>query len=330
MLNVWLGCQLHILNAPSWYLAVLIWFWLIFPYLHPLITPVFRHHPWPKMVLVNCMATASVYLFNDYGYFTFSMLPPLRVWEFIIGCAAATTIDQRVHWAWPLSVALGLTAYYVLCFYVFTHQTEQCYNQVDMACAFWQAQPLKEASDPCITKWTGQYLNKTAVFWAVLIQWVAASEHLNISNGSSRWLENSTTLKELSKFSLHLYLGHGPLSSLVRAVVGYTDFHNPWQMDILMLVVYFLCYLLYKYVQPALEWCANNRCVQPALEWCAKKIRHSDPTACDSGGHEPPPEPQGDGEGSGGCLPGLPSCPERPAMWGHHNPVCPPHPHLFL
>jgi peptidoglycan/LPS O-acetylase OafA/YrhL len=254
MLNVWLGCQLHILNCPSWYLAVLVWFWLLFPYVQPLIAPAFKRYAWAKMVLVNCMATGSVYLFNDYGYFTFSMLPPLRVWEFVIGCAAATTIDQRLHFAWPLSVAVVLTAYYILCFYIFTHQTEQCYNQVDMVCAFWEAQPLKEGTDPCITRWTGQYMNKTAVLWAVLIQWVGSSEHLDVPHRFSMWLETSTALRELSKFSLHLYLGHGPLSSIVRAVVGFTDFHHPWQLDILMLVVYFLCYLLFVYVQPALDW----------------------------------------------------------------------------
>jgi peptidoglycan/LPS O-acetylase OafA/YrhL len=257
MMNPWIGCQLFLLVGPSWYIAVLSWFWLIFPYLHPQIIFWFKNHTWLKIAWVNLLATICIIGFNDYGYLTFSMLPALRVWEFIIGCAAATTINNRVHWVWPLIVTVFLVLYYVLSYYIFTHQTEQCYTDSEMGCTLWGKQELARDADPCIPRLSGQYMNKFAILWAILIQWIAASEHLNIEKRYTACLENSHLLKTLSKFSLHLYLSHSAWAAIFRAISGGLKFYHPWSMDILMIATYLSSYCLHRFIQPKLDWCTE-------------------------------------------------------------------------
>lgn len=261
LLNVWMGCGFRIVSVPAWYMAVLFWIWMVFPYVQPIILWGFESRPWSKIILLSCMATACIFPLIPFGYQAIAMLPPLRMLEFVIGCITATTIQTRLHWGWPAISVIILIGFHVMQYYVFVHQPDLCYNEPDFTCSLWSFLVPGPATNPCVP-WMGIYFNKFALLWAVLIHWLASSEYLEIKGRLGLLLENCTILRTLSMFSLHLYLGHNTVWGIMDEISKRAHFQDQVDMDISMIATYMGCYLLYLYVQPILDRLLTILCCQ--------------------------------------------------------------------
>jgi peptidoglycan/LPS O-acetylase OafA/YrhL len=233
MMNVWMGCGINILVLPSWFLATLMWVWLAFPVLHPAMRWAFSTHPWAKIgcIYLASLACTSCLIELHYDETILWTLPPLRALEFVIGCAASTTIERRVHWAWAVLSGACITACVVLSNYL----------TVDEA-------PLHSL-----------YVSKLSVAWAVGIQWFAASEHGDVQGRAFAWLETNPVLRSLSKMSLQVYLGHQAFAAIINFCTQTLRFYHPWATDTLLLATYSACYGVFAYVQPMLDECVGRK-----------------------------------------------------------------------
>ena len=241
----WIHCDfLDIFNAPSWYISALAWAWLWFPWLLPtLCRAASTVGPWILMTCLWAIAlgtnTAMLSQGLIYGY----SFPGLRIFEFAIGCVAATTIHTRLHWLLAVGPALLLLACYATMF-SFSLGRDDAYARTE----FYWAVPDSFGS---VYKWYTAFVTKTALVWAALIHWLATSELLGHSHWLSATLRDSPILHTLSDFSLHLYLGHQNVFMVAKDATRLTI--GPVGLHMLFLVVYGSCYLFYVYIQPLLD-----------------------------------------------------------------------------
>ena len=170
----WIHCDLpDMSNGASWYISALAWAWLVFPWLLPaLCRAASTVGPW---ILVACFWLVSLginaaMIPQGPGYsYTF---PGLRIFEFAIGCVAATTIHTRLHWLLAMGpVLLLLTCYVMLYAWSFGHDNVCTHKP------FYEAAP---DSYGCVFQWFNAFHTKSALAWAALLHYIAALEHLDL------------------------------------------------------------------------------------------------------------------------------------------------------
>jgi peptidoglycan/LPS O-acetylase OafA/YrhL len=254
-LNPWFGCGIsNVLNPVNWYIATLAWIWLAFPFMHGTLKTHFSTgRVWPKMFLVNALATAVIYPLSGYEIFTFCTLPILRLGEFIIGCGAACALYQLEptegaltirQWAPMALILVYMAALYTL--FALPHGLESlCVHEQthNNRCSLWETSKWIEAKSPCLLVWD-KYINKHAFLWAVLIHTVAAAEMSGDNNPLMRLLTHDL-FKSLNAFSLSLYLAHGTINCVMEAATDALGWSNFWHDDTRILAIYALCYLLH-------------------------------------------------------------------------------------
>jgi hypothetical protein len=256
MASSWMGCRQNIMNSPSWYVTVLWWLWLVFPWILPLVKQWGGKWPWCQMLVINIAAGSLIILMFPLGVWTYQTFPALRFFEFLIGCIAAS-INTRLHWVWPAAVALFMTVFYINQ-YVMLHRTTQCPDgghDIDcMTCNnLWSFMATNPFTDTCLLFWSYSYINKFALLWAVLIHWLATSELQNIRNRPFEFLEQSQLMRTLSTFSLQLYLGHTPMYYLLYQVSVWLYLDSEWEFNLVFIAVYWACYGVKVWVQPFLD-----------------------------------------------------------------------------
>jgi peptidoglycan/LPS O-acetylase OafA/YrhL len=241
----WVLCDfLDLYNAVSWYISALAWAWLGFPWLLPALSRAASTvGPWILMACLWVMALGINTAMLSQGILRGYSYPGLRILEFAIGCLAATTIHTRLHWLLAVGPALLLTAGYATMF-SFSLGRDDAYAHTEF---HWAAPD----SFGTTYKWYTAFVTKTALVWAALIQYLAASERLHLPHWLSGTLRDSPTLRTLSDFSLQLYLGHQTLHMVAKDLSRVTI--GPLGLHLLFLVVYGSCYLVYVYVQPLLD-----------------------------------------------------------------------------
>lgn len=261
-LNSWAGCGLNILNALSWYLGTLVWLWAIFPFLHGVLIKVFTYNAWIKMLLFNIISSGVLCFFSGYNLFTFCPLPVLRMGEFVIGCGAACVLKRQQtagsltlnHWIPMLLLLLYLATVYI--FLGMPHGVASiCLHEEiqDIKCRLWHRSELIETSPPCLVIWD-KFINKHAFIWAILIYTVARAEVVDDNSVIMHVLLHDI-FKSIGSFSLSLYLGHmsvaWTLKKITDDVLGWADF---WHDDVILLVIYFICYILHLLVARFESW----------------------------------------------------------------------------
>ena len=238
-------------RLAAWYLSVLFWLWLAFPPLQQL--KCLHRHPWITVICLYFISLIPwIYLVvHPWEHMAYSQLPICRLAEFLIGGTLTSTLHTRVSTWLCVCVCIGLGTYYTLELLVFPYHKSLCMGtetSIRVALTPWTFELLSDSS-ACPPIWY-VFRSRMAIPWAVVIQWVACTE---LQGGSTSFLEWGV-FKDLSSFSLQLYLGHQVLASLlVRCAELLGSVNNLLQMDTLMLGTYSLCYVLYVYLQPLLD-----------------------------------------------------------------------------
>jgi peptidoglycan/LPS O-acetylase OafA/YrhL len=242
-MNNWIGCGCNIMNPPSWYIATLYWAWLAFPWLHAMVRRVASYRPW---TVATCLWLVSIGLNTGalpLGYWWIYTHPLLRVFEFTIGCIAATTLPTRLHWLVPTIPLASLVAVYAALYAWSIDRADECDHT-----PFHAAAP---DSYGCTHQWYRAFVTKTALAWAVFIHYLAASEQHDQPHCLSGVLRNGNLLCTLSTFSLQLYLCHHfvfrVIHDVTRLTIGNIGLHLIFILD------YCCCYLYYVYVQTLLD-----------------------------------------------------------------------------
>jgi hypothetical protein len=272
-LNCWAGCGiLFIINSPSWYLSVLVWFWLAFPVFKDYIFNLFLRRHLAKMVVISILWTALIVPFHEYDVFTLCTLPLLRLGEFLIGCGCACSVkgqdanNIRIVTRIPAMVSV---VYFALFHGLlsFPHPFESLCLHADIhtatECSVWRKSVWIPSSTPCRTVFD-KYFNTHALLWAAIIHYVASLEVKQSTGFLTQFLGHGI-FKTLSTFSIAVYLGHMDMKYFLIGVpdliFGWGDI---WTYDLLILCVYAMCYLLHITIQVGGGLC--SRCRRPLTE----------------------------------------------------------------
>lgn len=261
-LNPWFGCGVNnTLNALDWYIGTLAWLWFVFPFIHGTLKEFFNSRIWAKMLLINVISTGLIFPFGGFETFTFCTLPVLRLGEFVIGCGAACALEQleqpeqmesrpltMLQWT-PVALILVYIAVLYTVFALPHGLGSLClHEKIDNTrCSLWEASEWIEDNPPCYLVWD-KYFNKHAFLWAVIIYTVASAEKSN-DRGVLMRLLGHDVFKDLSSFSLSLYLGHISVNWLLNLITDSLGWANFWRDDTRLLSIYALCYLLHLLTQ---------------------------------------------------------------------------------
>ena len=266
MANTWMGCRVNIMNQPSWYVTVLWWLWVVFPWVLPVVRAWKEWLPWTQIILINAAAMAIVTPMFSGGYWGYATMPVFRLPEFLIGCIAEIIVQRRLHWAWPAGCGKVMLMFYVNQFYML-RRTPACdpggYDTECIICSSaWSVFGSNPFTDPCMLVWSYACLNKFALFYAVFIHWLASSEVLDTPGRFFRFMETNTVLQTLSTFSLQLYLGHSPIRQLIIQVLRWFLYEKQLELDMMCIAVYGASYAVKLYVHPWMDVCmeALGRC----------------------------------------------------------------------
>ena len=242
-LQCWLGCGFVGSNPPSWYISSMAWVWLLFPFL-PLSRALPRR-PWLWVVLFYALSVASNMPFAGHDTANTRQLPAIRVWEFLMGCAAAHTLDEA-HRVRGLLVASALAVYAVYACLSTAYAAEWDTPHAQDNCTFWESPP-----DPLLVR-PGSFVTPTSIVWALLFHWLATHELAQRDHAVLRVL-GFDFFRSLSAYSLQLYLCHLPISDAIQALFKLCGAHMWLSKDLLVVGCYCLSYSVYVYVQPWLD-----------------------------------------------------------------------------
>jgi hypothetical protein len=258
MLDSWLGCGVRTVMGISWYLSCVIWLWVAFPFMKDKIADFFfiGENIWIKMGIINVVWGFAFYVLWGFDIYTLSVMPLLRLGEFLIGCGAACAL----RFGEPYLLING--RYWILLLSVITlYAVERtghgmdflCLNEKaeNSECTLWlYGQKWLPAKSPCILV-IDKIINKFALVYAAVIHGLARTE-LNggIGGGCVTWVLNADIFKFISKFSLMLYLSHLNVSCALRwigkTVFGWSE--DEWHADILLFLVYYFAYVQHCFI----------------------------------------------------------------------------------
>ena len=256
LISPWLLVDIARVKGPSWYLAVLIWLWLAFPWVHAWSLRWFEHNTWRKIGYLYVLSFLPwIFLvFYPWYQFQYSQIPVWRMCEFMMGMGVNFTLDR------PLP---NCVMYTVLTLLVAVYTTQAVADHVGiMPCVLFDT--LEEKLEPtechkwsitqaphqehCVAMWDVTFKSKTSILWALIIHCLASAE---IRAQTMPMLQHDI-FKTLSWFSLQLYLGHNAVFLLLRSVPEWLGIQI-WQQDTMMLAIYAINYLIYATVQPRLD-----------------------------------------------------------------------------
>lgn len=260
LLNCWAGCGVYkLFNMPSWYLSTLAWLWFCFPFMQSTLKDLFEQRTWIKILGINVISTVAIFYFSEYNIFTICTLPALRIGEFIIGCGAACYLERSMNnehkgeWTWVHWSPLVLSVAYLATVYTFLalphemkwlcmHESEH-----DTECRLWHKADQIDTNPPCHAIWD-KYFNKHAFIWSVIIYTIASAEKFNETSSIVRLLKHDI-FKDLSSFSLTLYLGHSPADWALKEISRSIGILNFWHDDVFIMAIYVICYILHLFTK---------------------------------------------------------------------------------
>jgi hypothetical protein len=167
----------------------------------------------------------------------------MRALEFLMGCAAAHTLDEAHHVRGAL-VASALAVYAVFACLSTAFAAEWSVPHGPPNCTFWEQAPFEVRP--------GTFVTATSIIWALLLHWLAAHELAQRDHTVLRVL-GFDFFKSLSAYSLQLYLCHLPIGDAIQALFKACGAHMWLSKDLLVVACYSLSYAVYACVQPSLD-----------------------------------------------------------------------------
>lgn len=258
-LDGWAGCGWDVANYPSWYLSCQVWFWVAFPLIKDTLVERLstRGNTWVKLGALHAVSTGLFLAAWRLPIATLIGFPPIRFWEFVIGCGAALALHKPMPWVmdggrhwWMLAAIVGVYAASAN-----NHgMTSVCASDGPRGnCSLWEA-PLSRVGPiitPCNT-WADKMMSKNALVWAAVLHCVARSE----LDGTGGWpVQALGSLRAVAGMSLNLYLGHVNMHVLIDwAGERLLGIHaGRWRDDTKLFLVYLACYGLHRLMLAAAE-----------------------------------------------------------------------------
>ena len=242
-LQCWLGYRFAGSNSVSWYIGTLVWIWILFPFIR--LNKILCHRPWCWVIIFYLLSIASNVAFANYCSANTRQMPIIRVFEFLIGCATACTLDEanKINGVW---VALCMVAYFVYACLTTAYSNVWKIEHDPYQCVLWQSISKDFRVAP------GTFLTLTSVAWAMLFHWLATQELNNTPHIVVKVL-SFDFFKSLSLYSLQLYLFHLPINDFIQGFFKICGAHMWLSKDIIMVMCYSFSYAIYVYVQPWLD-----------------------------------------------------------------------------
>jgi peptidoglycan/LPS O-acetylase OafA/YrhL len=242
LLHSWLGSQhISISNGVGWYLCTVYWLWMAFPFLR--VRYILSEHAWIKICLLYCLSLMLWLLLAPYNIVYTRAVPVFRVFEFLMGCGVAFTLDSKLPGQLVLA---GLAAFFAYCAFDFQSpglwENEQLYGN----CTLW-IKRHNQGMTPTII------LSKFAIVWAVLIHWLACTElHSQAENAAVQILQFDV-FKHLSAFSLQLYLCHYTVARFIETISKAIGIFGWWDFDTMIVACYAVAYAISVWTQPIID-----------------------------------------------------------------------------
>jgi len=226
LLQCWLGIQhISISNGVGWYLCTLYWLWILFPFMH--VSKMLSCRPWLKIGLLYAASISLWIALAPYNIVYTRAVPVFRLFEFLMGCGVAFTLDHKIHGFFAL-FGLALFIAYSASEPLLSAPSEPLYGN----CTLW-IQRHDQTVTPIII------LSKFSIIWAILIHWLAATE---ISASERVSLLQHHFFKSMSMFSLHLYLSHYTVACLIKTISISINVFSCWDLDTMIFTCYFVAY----------------------------------------------------------------------------------------
>ena len=155
-------------------------------------------------------------------------VPIFRLLEFLMGCGVAFTLDQKIR---GFFAGFGLALFYAYC--MFEPRIASPSEALFGNCTLWITRNDQTVTPTII-------ISKFSIVWAMVIHWLAATE---LSGDCTSFLHHAI-FKDLSKFSLHLYLSHYTVACLIRTISNSIHMFHYWDLDTMIFACYTIAYIL--------------------------------------------------------------------------------------
>ena len=244
LLHAWLGSS-HIgtTNGVSWYLCTLFWLWLVFPFVN--VKTLFSARPWMSIICLYVLSILTGVLMSGFYSVNSRELPIIRLFEFLMGCCVAFTLDRPVNGWFVVLPLLCLFTYWVV---TYTMPALWYIEDAPKAklCQLWPRQQQQSIIlNPTLL------LSMFSVVFCLVIHWLASTERSGKGGFSMlQW----DFFKSLSTFSLHIYLSHNAISTFLKFLFNQFGILSWWNTDTLMLACYLIAYWYSKVEPKVLRW----------------------------------------------------------------------------
>ena len=242
-MQCWLGHGFAGSNSPSWYIGTLAWLWILFPFLR--LNKIVSPRPWTCVFIFYVLSICINMAFANYDTATTRQLPIIRIFEFLMGCAAACTLDEQ-HSIGGTFVCLCVVIYCIYTCLSTSFAYEWGVQHDPFVCGMWP-----KVSDDFVIK-PGTFVTLTSIVWALLFHWLAIQE-LNSSDNTIIKVLGFDFFKSLASYSLQLYLFHLPINDIIQGFFKICGAHMWISKDIIMVLCYSLSYFMHVCVQPRLD-----------------------------------------------------------------------------
>jgi len=246
LLQCWMGYGFVGTNSPSWYISSLFWLWLAFP--NMCVDRWLKQRPWTWICILYVLSILASAVFIPFSNSISRQLPVIRIFDFLIGCATAYTLEQPIH---GISVLILLCIYcaYACCTVVYRDTWDKP-PEFNNTCGFWNMQNTYDIIP-------SRLVTVTSVVWSFCIHFLASREIAQSENIVVK-VFSFDFFKSLSLFSLQLYLFHFPMDSILQGIFKELNIHMWLSKDLIVIWCYSMSYAVYVHVQPVLDRLVGN------------------------------------------------------------------------
>jgi len=237
LLAQWANCA-NKWQGLSWYMQILMTFWIIFPFIHKGLKSFFSTHVWPKLLVLYLLSMSIQYALP----FNTKYFAPVNFIGFVMGCGVSQTFENPLSPLWCVAGLVGIIVVYVFNHLYLQFQSDACVWLKSNVC-----DPFDTYGQPDIEAHTcSTYLvlfgSKMNIVWMLLIHTVATTPNC---------LEYEI-FKTINNFSLFVYMFHLKIMHILIVFSQLCRLPGLFGITFMMPIVYYLSYcvsLLYKWLE---------------------------------------------------------------------------------
>lgn len=247
-LGPWFNCGVLTLEVCSagWYIVVVLYCWILFPFIQHHLHQFWLTYTWCKLVLVHILLTCVVYGFIYLRLDSFYFLPP-RVLEFLLGTGIPFTQNNKAHYLCVLFAVIGTTSMYLSVHYSLQYQEDLCLKIIRPYCTVLSPGWFEEQPQvPCST-FLRRIWCKTDFTWILIIHYILTREDVM----------NWEFFNILNPISLTLYLSHLRVHEFIRFLLSLVELQKMLTDTMSVVTCYAGAYYLHKAYQHVYTQCTQ-------------------------------------------------------------------------